>query len=278
MFGYIKPCFNNLTSEDENIYKSYYCGLCKGINKYYSFFSRVFLHFDCVYLYILYSALSEEEPVYSTERCAFNPLKKKSVASAPAVSMAAAMNLLLTQGKLKDNFSDDHNIFAYFSEFIYRPVFNKASDRYHVSAGEIRHHMANIAKLEKEKTKNIDEIANQAALMLSSSIVATPYYEDDGTLFNFSYNIGRWVYLIDALDDVEKDKKKNRYNPIISAYGENFDKDAIEYNLMFSLKQASYYYSKLKLNRHNTILDNIMYNGLPGITYNILKGSANESV
>ena len=271
MFGYIKPCLNNLSPDDENIYKAYYCGLCKGINRYYSFFSRIFLHFDCVYLYILYSALSDEEPVYSSEHCAFNPLKKKTVASMPEAAMAAAVNMLLTQGKLKDNFSDDRNIFAYLSELVYRPVFNRASERYHISAEEMRCHMANITKLEQEKTADIDEIANQAALMLASCVTSTPYYDDDGgALFNFSYNIGRWVYLIDALDDIEKDRKKNRYNPIIAAYGESFDKDAVEYNLMFSLKQASYYYTKLKLNRHKAILDNVLYNGLPGITQKIL--------
>ena len=38
--------------------------------------------------------------------------------------------------------------------------------------------------------------------------------------------VGHWIYLVDAADDYEEDKKKGRYNPFILLFeGEDFDSD-----------------------------------------------------
>ncbi len=270
MFGYIKPCKAKLSEEEEKIYKAYYCGLCKSINSRYSFFARGFLHFDCAYLYLLYSALSEEEPEYKTQGCAFNPFMRRLMAHSPEAGGAAAVNMLLTEGKLLDNIADDHSALAWLLHTFFRPVFGKAQKRYFEAYRAVNHRMENIRALENKRCGNIDEIANESALMLAEVVVANPYVESS-SLFEFAYNIGRWVYLIDALDDLEKDIKRGRYNPIAAAYGHEYRREDVEYSLMFSLKQASYHYCSLKLNRHKEVLDNIMYAGLPGVGMNIVE-------
>ena len=58
-------------------------------------------------------------------------------------------------------------------------------------------------------------------------------------LYEFGYHIGRWIYLVDAADDIEKDIKSNGFNPFVNKKtGEVKSSDFIKAVLNQSLARA----------------------------------------
>jgi hypothetical protein len=94
------------------------------------------------------------------------------------------------------------------------------------------------------------------------------------------YAIGKWIYLIDALDDYDKDKKKGAYNPFILAYGADnreqltmgkYAKD-VQYvfnALFFDIRENL---SHLHFAFNRDLSDNILLRGLPMMTKRIMSG------
>ena len=97
-------------------------------------------------------------------------------------------------------------------------------------------------------------------------------------------NLGRWIYILDAVDDIEKDHKKNSYNVFlqreysdVAALKHSIHEEAA-FNLHFSLAEACKAYELLDIKRDKPLIDNIMYLGLAKKTEDILKGEGNGSL
>ena len=58
MFGYITADKPELRVKEYHQYRGYYCGLCQAMAEYGQG-GRILLSYDCVFLYILFSALQE---------------------------------------------------------------------------------------------------------------------------------------------------------------------------------------------------------------------------
>ena len=90
-------------------------------------------------------------------------------------------------------------------------------------------------------------------------------------LYNFGYTLGKWIYLIDAFDDLEDDIKKQKFNPINHLYNkENYSFNEllplIKERLEFSILNCSYNCNEilklLPLKRNEDILKNILELGM----------------
>ena len=109
MFGYVKIDKNELKVKDYNLFKAYYCGVCRTLKKEYGFPAHYFLSYDAAFLATLMIALSKEAPVVAPCRCMANPMMKRPVAKTEnCLLYAAAVNVLLTWFKLKDDWHDNH--------------------------------------------------------------------------------------------------------------------------------------------------------------------------
>jgi hypothetical protein len=101
------------------------------------------------------------------------------------------------------------------------------------------------------------------------------------------YNLGRWIYILDAYDDIEKDVKYNSFNPLISQYGFKGDdinsfkesiREKVNFTLTYTLSEVEKAYSLLTIEKNKGILDNILYSGLIVKTDKVLqeRGIKNE--
>ena len=126
------------------------------------------------------------------------------------------------------------------------------------------------------------------ALQRILEILFTPdFIEDEDKkriLAWLGYNIGRWIYIIDAYNDLEKDVKKNDYNTFKAKYEDKNAqeiKDTIRENLYtsmtFTLENAASAYNLLEIYKNKEVLDNIMYVALKAKQKSIL-GESNESL
>ena len=86
-------------------------------------------------------------------------------------------------------------------------------------------------------------------------------------LHRLGYMLGRYMYLCDAIDDLDDDIKKNRFNPLRN-YPDDSEFDAV---LRFTAAEAANAYALLKVRHFKEILDNIMFLGLEAVSTELIE-------
>ncbi len=110
-------------------------------------------------------------------------------------------------------------------------------------------------------------------------LVFTPkllHDENERRIFgHIGYLLGRFIYLLDAYEDFEKDQKKHRFNPY-TACGARPKKEDFYDSLTFTLSSIASDYSLLSIKRNKPILDNILYLGLPDVLRRVIEGKGEK--
>lgn len=267
MFGYLQIHKDELKVKEYEAYKSVYCGLCKQLGRDYGFMTRLILSYDCTFYAILLMSLKRSCTGFSDGRCKFNPLKKCKFADCKdnAYSKASALSVISAYYKVVDDI-DDSGFFKRIALKIVKPFFGrrqkKAARRFPEMENIVSEMMKNQKAAENDELVTIDKAANPTAKMISD-LAALEGGNDlqKRVLSEFGYQIGRWVYLIDAADDYEKDKKSGNFNPFIKA--DINDKDYINSVLSQSLARAYDAYNLLDIIDFKPIIDNMMLYGFP---------------
>ena len=288
MFGYIMPDKPELKVKEYELFRGYYCGLCKSMGRSFGTLSRFALNYDSVFLGLLLSSVHNEVPVLKKESCIANPLKRKwIVKDSRHIDFAADINVLLTYYKLRDNIRDEGGLLPRLTQLAFRRGYKNAASRNKPLDGIIAASIKSQVQLEEQKCTSMDKAAEPFANMLSQ-LFAAGYKGDDQAIPRIlgwtGYNLGKWVYIIDAYDDIEKDIVSGSYNPLLSQYKyENQDIKAfkadiaeeVRVNLLQALSQTTGSIELLKLNNKG-IIDNIVYEGLYGKTEKILSCITSE--
>jgi hypothetical protein len=273
MFGYVRINKMDLTFREFDIYKGYYCGLCKNLKESRGRASTLSLNYDITFLILLLSSLYNVKSSVVNERCLANPFKKKMKITNEITEYAADMNILLTYYKLEDNINDDKRLRDKIAYYLYKPIFKKSHNKYTDKSNYIQNKLNELNDLEKEKVRNIDEVSNLFGDIMGEIF---NYKEDEYTniLKNIGFNIGKYVYTLDAYEDLEKDYKRGRYNPFVE-YINNKDelKLKVDNLMMYILGFLSQEIDKLHIKNNISIIDNIVYSGMYLRYKNILKGS-----
>ena len=267
MFGYLQIHKDELKVKEYEAYKSVYCGLCKQLGRDYGFLTRLILSYDCTFYAILLMSLKRSCTGFSDGRCKFNPLTKCKFADCKdnAYSKASALSVISAYYKVVDDI-DDSGFFKRIALKIVKPFFGrrqkKAARRFPEIEIIVSEMMKNQKAAENDELVTIDKAANPTAKMISDLAVLEGGNDlQKRVLSEFGYQIGRWVYLIDAADDYEKDKKSGNFNPFIKA--DINDKDYINSVLSQSLARAYDAYNLLDIIDFKPIIDNMMLYGFP---------------
>ena len=288
MFGYVQPLKPELKVKENEAYQGYYCGLCKAIKENYTNAARFMLNYDCATLLLLFSSMSDEAPQVHREHCIVSPVKKKTIVSSREASYAAAVNVLLGCAKIADTAADEHSLTARLLLLAYRRVQRRAARDHGDLADAFTQRLSALSALERQGCTEIDAVSAEFGELLAAAFSLAPYrFLDEATrkaLWHYGYNLGRWVYIADAVDDLEKDAKAKTYNVFltrphgdITALREEVREDA-QFNLHYSLAEACKAYELLDIRRDKPLLDNIMYLGLAKKTQEVLKGKTDGSV
>lgn len=263
MFGYIRICKDELKVREYNLFRSYYCGLCKTLKSEYGFASRMGLSYDITFLVLLLSSLSDKPESICMQRCIANPFRKKSVVEKNQLyEYPAAVNVLLTVAKLKDDWKDEHSFRALFCLPLFWRSRQKAQKKYPGLYEKIKDHINTLSLLEKEKCDEIDKLAHEFGMVLQIIFDAPDLTENERRIFmHMGYCLGRFIYIADAYEDREKDKKEGSFNPFLLS-DKPVDVQMLKTSLLFTLSDVSNSYQLLNIKRNRTILDNIIYLGL----------------
>lgn len=277
MFGYVRICREELDEENFQRFREYYCGLCKEIGRY-SNVARMGLSYDMTFLLILLSAVCDENSETQSCRCMLHPLKREcAVKHNTTLDYVANMSILLSYRKIEDDWIDDHSAKAFIGKLLYTHSFKKIKKQYSVQDSAISFQLSRLSKLEKENCSDSDEVADCFAKICET--VFTPDFITDTNLRKIlswiGYNTGRWIYLIDAFDDLKKDIKNKVYNPFIPKINEKKYKikdlaEEIEVTLTYTLANIAAAYDFLDIKCNDIILKNILYTGMEGMQRKVL--------
>ena len=271
MFGYVRAYKPELKISEYDTYKAVYCSLCRQLGKDYGVFAKFILSYDFVFLAMLKLGLENECCGYKKMRCPFNPMKKcmRLEKKSESLSFSSACLIIMFYYKLLDDFKDNGIKGKIRSGFLY-PIFShyhkKAVKRYPEIENVTATLMKKQAEVENQTSVSVDAAAEPSAKLLEFVFS----YDEDGSnkriLQNLGYTAGKWVYLIDALDDLDEDLKKKSYNPFLRKYN---DLDVARKNAKALINNCNVEMSKsfelLEFKRYKTILSNIIYFGLPNV-------------
>ena len=221
MFGYVRPPLEALPQQEADRFRRAYCGLCHTLGQRYGPAARMILNYDFTYLAILLSDRTEADPC--RRRCVSSPIRPRAYQPAsPALELAADESVILAYWQLRDGVAD-HGLwkglgyrggaaalrFAYRRAAAARPDFD----------AQVRRQLAALADLEKARCPSMDAAADTFARLLAAAAAGVEDVIRRRVLEQMLYHLGRWVYLIDAADDLEKDAASGNYNPVALRYG-----------------------------------------------------------
>ncbi len=266
MFGYVRTHRPELKVREDEAYKGVYCSLCRELGRRYGLISRMFLSFDSSFLAIALMALSDEPVCFEQKRCPFNPAKKCNFCSQSRkeIEFAADITVLLLYHKINDNIHDS----TIFKAFLYRIVmlfvlapYKKAKKLCPEGARLVQEYIEQQNIVEVKQTRSVDEAAEPTAILLKE-LYSMGESDEDSRLVReqVGYHLGRWIYMIDAFDDIEKDRKTGNYNPFILGNNDNYEK--IKGDLLMTAGEAAKAYELLDIKCFGGIVENVIYDGL----------------
>ena len=279
MFGYVTPLKPELKIREYEVFRSYYCGVCMHIKENFGNLPRLTLNYDMTFLGLLLDGLHKESPQIKFQRCMAHPLKNKPmIISNKSLEYTAAMNVSLVYYKLLDDVNDDKSLKSKVESLMLSPYKRKFNRNVTKVNDIIEENLNELSRLEKNKNFNsIDEISHPFALIVAKILEMYPEnFEDDSEnlryeLYNLGYALGKWIYLIDAMDDLKEDIEKKKFNPINFLYNKNnksYEELLIEIKprMEFTILNCGYNcresLDKLPLKRNREILENIISLGM----------------
>lgn len=277
MFGYVRPALDRLGPGQKDAYQSAYCGLCHALGKRHGWLARLTLQYDFTFLAILLTA-GEGAGERVCKRCPVHPFRKpRTCAAGGRMDAAADQSLILTWHKLSDDV-DDHGFFTglpyRFVRLLFRRAYRRAAAAQSAFDAQVRKGLARLRALEEENSPRLDQAADTFAGILACASAAASGEKSQRVLEQLLYHLGRWIYLMDAWDDLDDDKKRGRYNPLDARFqGQARENRAyLETTAVHSLRLMGAAGELLELGEWRPIVENILYVGLPAVHGAVLDG------
>ena len=260
MFGYVTANWKELTKEQQTRYGAVYCGICRCIRSQSSNLCRSALSYDMAFLALLLMSLYEPEEVSGNNACILHPIKKRPWVENEFVRYGADMNVALAYYNFADDWQDDHKLSAKTMMGIFGKQLPRIEEGYPRQCAAIRECTQRLAQLEKTLCDNPDEPAGAFGELMGEILT---YREDlwAPRLRQMGMALGRFIYLLDAAVDYDKDKRKGKYNPFL-AMGTGKDWSRWEEYLVLTMGRCTASYEMLPLVQDKDLLDNILYSGV----------------
>lgn len=278
MFGYLIVNKPEMKMKDYERYRAYYCGLCRRLYKHYGKKGQLTLSFDMTFLTILLNGLYEPKLHSGKHFCGLHPTKRQEVVCNQLSDYAADMGMLLTYYNLLDDWEDERKLKSLLLADSIRKPCTDIAQRYKRQSRAVREYIKKLAVCERENTDQLDRVAGLTGKMLGEIFV---FREDEwsGDLRKMGFFLGKFIYLMDAYEDLSDDLENGRYNPW-SCYAkrDDFDQKA-ETVLMMMMTECAAAFERLPILKDVEILRNIIYSGIWTkfeIAKNKRKGSEEE--
>lgn len=293
MFGYVRIDKPELRVREYEAYRASYCGLCRSMGKCTGCASRMTLSYDFAFLFIFRTVLTGAKVEAEARRCIVHPLTPRPMLKVTEESeYAACAAALLTYYKCKDDLADETGKKRRRARAVL-PVAKRMRKRalkrlpaLSTLDSVIADAMAEIAAAEREHTPSADRYAELSGNLLGE-IFAFGLSESSARIARaFGRHVGKWIYFIDAYDDLDEDLGTGRFNPFAILWdlreGEPMQDDRREMLRIALLNELSEAEKSMDLldfygyADFDGVLRNILYRGMPQTAERVLSGKKEE--
>ena len=321
MIGYVIPDKGELKVREYEIYTGYYCGICKYIGKTYGQLPRMALSYDAAFIALLLACVDPEPDAPVQEHCVVHHIKRKTIIRNRAIEYAGDLMLILAWYKLLDDVQDEGKNSAKAGMAAFRSTWRKLQAKHPDLCQGIGDHLAALNELEKAGCDSIDRVAEGFAQVMdvifrdgatflygpedtadqaqhsdaadqaqhSDAASQTDSKKTAGfheTFAKAGYHLGKWIYLIDAADDIEENLESGAYNPLLQRFGyrageENAEEtpeqfraridERLRFNLYHYLAVLGESFEALDIKKNSGIIENGIYFGLNRRTDEVLR-------
>ena len=263
MFGYVTANKPELKIREFARYKGYYCGLCHTLLKNHGRRGQMTLTYDMTFLVVLLTGLYEPQTERTSFTCLIHPMKKRQARSNEIQDYAAQMNVLLAYYNLVDDWKDDKSYTKKTVAAMLEKDYQRVAKNYPRQAEAIENYIAKLSEYEENKETNIDLVAGLTGEMLGE-IFAWKQDEWYDELKTLGFYMGKFIYLMDAYEDLKQDEKKDAYNPL--RFLDTDDEQEFETlcRLMMTsmISECAKSFERLPILLHADILRNVLYSGV----------------
>lgn len=261
MFGYITIDKMELKMKDYYRYRAYYCGLCKTLKERHGRFGQMTLTYDMTFLIIVLTSLYESKDKNEKHRCLAHPTSKHWMLTNEFSEYAADLNIALAYHNFIDDWEDEKKFSGYAGAAYLKRSYQKIANNYPRQCRAIEEGLGKLAECEQNQEDNLDVVSDCFGKLMGELFV---YKEDiwQEELRQIGYYLGKFIYLLDAYDDLEEDKKKGNYNPLTKMYQEKHYEETCDDILQMLMAECARAYERLPILSNADILHNILYNGV----------------
>lgn len=261
MFGYVLLNAKSADDEDKKRYALYYCGLCKALEARGGRTATKALSYDMTFLYLLLADLYNQEGEIRKEHCQIHPVSKREYIHTPIASYCADMQILLSYCSAMDKVRDEGSQKAQKFIASMKDIFTRIEREYPRQSAALKENLGLLDEDEKRNERDTDLVSRHFSMLLGE--IFCPY--DDiwaKDLRNVGQGLGKFIYLLDAWDDKEKDEKRMAYNPFSGMKKDEALRERVREDLTLAAASAAQALERLPLDDNLPLLRNVIYSGI----------------
>ena len=242
-------------------YRAFYCGLCRSIGTRCGGLCRMALSFEMTFLAMLLTALYESETAQEARRCAFHPVHRRQMLRNDAIDYCADLSAIVSYYDLRDGWEDERRIDRLAESELLKKAARRAGAALPRQREAVERYVRELHAIEARNDQNLDAAANLTGDMLAELFVMREdVYGDD--LREMGYYLGKFIYLCDCYEDIERDEKKKSYNPLLSRKDQPSFDASCEQMLSDMMARAARAFERLPILQDAEIMRNILYSGI----------------
>lgn len=261
MFGYVIINKGEMKFREFDVYHSYYCGLCRRLKSKYGIRGQMSLTYDMTFLVMLLSSLYEPEINEDKCRCAAHPLEKHPVRTNTFTDYGADMNVLFTYYKCMDDWLDERKVSRLAYSKLLKKAYCRLCAKYGEKARRIDALMRELSYQEQKQCQDIDRMSGLFGSIMGEMMAFRQDEWEEG-LRSLGTYLGKFIYLLDAYEDIEEDIRQKRYNPFLKKYEDPDFEEEVRMILTMMMSECCKEFEKLPIIDNVEIFRNILYSGV----------------
>ena len=261
MFGYVVADRSNLTQVQVARYRECYCGLCRAIGQRHGQHSRLSLTYDMTFLVLLLDSLYEPHVDAGASRCLVHPMHKQLHRVSKYTEYAADLNVALAYYNCLDDWQDDHSVPKLLYAKSLAKSFGAIQERWPRQCAAIRSCLARLAEYEAAGSEDLDAVSGCFGELMAELF---DYKQDHWSpeLRSLGFHLGKFIYLMDAYDDLARDKRKGAYNPLKTMSEQPGYEEEMREIFELLLARCAKCFERLPCVEDADLLRNILYSGV----------------
>lgn len=267
MIGYMKPQKGKFSKAERDVYQSIYCGLCRHLKYEYGVTGTFVISYEIVDLLLLIEAIIPQESKSQKMSCSLTPFIWKDMRgiNERIYSEAARVSVIVAGLEIQDNIFDDNRVRDKILYTVTKAKINKAHENSESSAILLEKEYDRYMTLEKKcfrEKSGFENIVNQCGCitkMIGAILTNDINIDTRGIVLSLMNIWGKWIFLMDAIEDYDSDVVHERFNPWKLSDAPT-DRERYLMNLE---DEANLLLEVLPLIRYESILHSLYRNQLP---------------